>query len=178
MKRAFKNKLNENKNYLRKNEDSGQLTAFPLNNILAQDNLENSATNRILQKDFSYFILLHRWIKLFTLTTLFYSRKASALQFLNSILLSKTASLLSHNSCIMCKSYISALLTFLLSWLFFSINCVSYTFLASYIWALRILEALGIYGQSFLTGNLRPGLQPFQQPCHTVSEPFLPSYPS
>lgn len=95
-----------------------------------------------------------------------------------SFCLRRMSSLLSHNSCIMCKSYISALLTFLLSWLFFSNNCVSYTFLAPCIWALRILEVLGIYGQSFLTGNSRPGLQPFQQPCHTVSEPFLPSYPS
>lgn len=99
MKRVFKNKLNENKNYLRKNEESGQLTGFPLSNILAQDNLENSATNRILQKDLSqalsYFILLHPWMKLFTLPTLFYSRKTFAFQFLNSILLSKTASVVS-----------------------------------------------------------------------------------
>lgn len=28
--------------------------------------------------------------------------------------------------------------------------------------ALGVLEALGIYGQSFLTGNWRAGLQPFQ----------------
>lgn len=48
MKRVFKNKLNENKNYLRKNQESGQLAVFPLNNVLAQDNLENSAPSRLL----------------------------------------------------------------------------------------------------------------------------------
>lgn len=30
--------------------------------------------------------------------------------------------------------------------------------------ALGLLEALGIYGKSFLTDNWRPGLQPFQLP--------------
>lgn len=120
--KVFKNKLNENKNYLTKNKEYGQLTAFPLSNMLTQDNLEKSAPKGVVTALLTFFFfLLHPWMKLFTLMTSFCSRMISAFQFLISILVSKTASLLSHNSCITCKSYISVLLTFPLPWLFFSV---------------------------------------------------------
>lgn len=55
--KVFKNKLNENKNYLTKNKEYGQLTAFPLSNMLTLDNLEKSAPKGVVTALLTFFFV-------------------------------------------------------------------------------------------------------------------------
>ena len=128
----LKHKLNENKIFPKKNEESGQSTAFPFNNVFAQDSLEKSAPKGLVTGLLMFFCCILGLSYLLSRLP-FCSSKTSEFQRLNSTLLSKTASLLSHNCCITCKSYINVLLTFPLPLAlccpFYSITCVNWIFI-------------------------------------------------